>query len=135
VPKDVPEKTTDIESYQSKLTRVEFADALAGQKKYKESLAIINDIKTTDSEKLLRGICFQATGEYFARSGYFSEALLHLEQAESFFPTNDQTVDAGILFKWLGYVHAKLKNSRPAQSYLYCRKYSEKAGFANRSIS
>ena len=99
---------TEERSYSSKFAQIGSADALAGVGKMKEALILIRSIPTADDEALLKGILFQAEGEYLARAQKYERALVALEKARPYFQSDDQTVDYAFLLKWIATSYAGL---------------------------
>lgn len=96
------------ESYLSRLSQINFSDALNGLGQFQEAITVSLRTFELSPEPLLQGIALQARGEYLARNGYWSEAMAVLLQASTRFSPSDQTPDMAFLLKWMGYVELKL---------------------------
>ena len=105
-------------SYFARLSRIDRADALDGVGRVAEALDEVRAVEKESPEPYAKAMALQAQGEYLARAGKFAEALPVLERAALLFPPQDHTVDSAFLWKWLGYVEARLGNlSRARQLF------------------
>jgi len=88
------------------MAKLAAADTYAFLDRFAEAHALLDQVAVNDKSEmnsLLQGIVLQARGEYYAREKRFAEALGPLEEAESFFPMGENTIDRVILYKWRGY--------------------------------
>ncbi len=92
------------DSYEYKIAKIRLADALEGLGKTTEAIKTLAGILETalDTETVLKGICHQARGEYFFRSGHFKNARKEFETSKKYFISESRTPDLADLARWSG---------------------------------
>lgn len=98
---------SDPKSDRVQIALLGLADALAGQGRHAEAIAMAEKYFPFVAAPTVKGIYHQALGEYFARAGQFAKAKKQLEQAAPYFSAHDETPDHAIYKKWLGFTLAK----------------------------
>jgi len=106
-----------LPSYPARFSQLCYADTWAGLDRFEEAIEIAQMTFLQSTEPLLQAIALQCKGEYLARAGHLDRALEALKASSEKMPTLDETVDSGILFKWLGYVHGMLGDTNQALAF------------------
>lgn len=96
------------------LLKLSQADCLVRLKHFEKAITLAKEVLQKAEDNLLKGIALQAIGQYYAERESFSTALEYLEEANSYFPKNDNTYDNALLQRWLGYSYACLKQKKLA---------------------
>lgn len=107
-------------SYRNNLATVGKADCLSALGENDLAISILEKlIKTiTPEEAILKGIIFQAIGEYCFKSENLETAGQYFQKSHEFFGKDVQTKDMAYLLKWYGALKFKQNRMEEAKSFL-----------------
>ncbi len=97
-------------TYIARISKINYADSLAGVSQFKEAINVIESIEYEKDELNLQSIIFQAKAEYLISLDKVDQALSSLNKAETILIVNNPTADQAFLYKWKAYVLAKKNN-------------------------